>query len=259
MEIIQAYADSGKKLIDLSADLRFDDLAAYEKCYGVKHIDQALNGKFIYGLPEINRSQVQKTNFLANPGCYPTSVILAIAPVLKNGLIEPTGIICDSKTGVTGAGRKAALGFLFPEVSETLKAYKVDQHPHAPEIDQELTKLAGTAARVTFVPHLVPLNRGILSTIYCRLAKPVSTGQVLKVYQEMYGAEPFVRVKGEGQYPEVQEVLHSNYCDIGLKVDQTGETLMVVSVIDNLLKGASGQAVQNMNIMCGFKETAGLL
>jgi N-acetyl-gamma-glutamyl-phosphate reductase len=257
MGIIEKYADGKKKLIDLSADFRFNDLTVYEKWYGVKHVNADLNKKFVYGLPELYTSQIAGTSYLANPGCFPTSIILALAPALKNGLVVPGSIICDSKTGVTGAGRKAALPLLFPEVNESVKAYRVGEHQHAPEMNQELSKIAGQPVEIMFVPHLVPINRGILSTIYCTLQKNITAEELVELYRAMYKGRRFVSIKDKGLFPELQDVVETNCCHIGIKVDASKKMLVLVSCLDNLLKGAAGQAVQNMNIMYGWDETLG--
>ncbi len=255
MDIAPAFLKAGKLVVDLSADYRLDP-ATYEKWYGIAHKDTANLPQAVYGLPELYYDQIKKAKLLANPGCYPTSVILGVAPMLSAKAVDPAGIIADSKSGATGAGRKADIGLIFCEVNENLKAYKVNEHQHKPEIDQILSRVAGRDIDIVFTPHLVPMNRGILSTIYMKLAKPLDTKAVVELYKKFYDGKPFVRVHDEGKLPQVKDVVGTNYCDIGIKV--TGSTLIVISCIDNLKKGAAGQAVQNMNIMCGFEETEAL-
>jgi N-acetyl-gamma-glutamyl-phosphate reductase len=255
MEIAPVFLKAGKLVVDLSADYRLEP-AIYEKWYGVAHKDTANLPSAVYGLPELYRDLIKKAKLLANPGCYPTSVILGIAPALSAKAVDACCMIADSKSGATGAGRKADMGLIFCEVNENLKAYKVNEHQHKPEINAILSRVAKKDIDVVFTPHLVPMNRGILSTIYMRLSKPADTSSAAAMYRDFYKGEPFVRVCDEGALPQVRDVVGTNYCDIGLKA--TGSTLVVVSCIDNLKKGAAGQAVQNMNIMCGFAETEGL-
>ena len=255
MEIAPAFLNAGKLVVDLSADYRLDP-KIYEKWYGTAHKDTANLARAVYGLPELYYDEIKKAKLLANPGCYPTSIILGVAPMLAEGAIDRSSIIADSKSGVTGAGRKADISLNFSEVNENLKAYKVNDHQHKPEINLILSRVAGKEIDIVFTPHLIPMNRGILSTIYMKLEKPLDTPAVLELYKKFYSGKPFVRVSDEGKLPQIRDIVGTNYCDIGLKV--TGKTLIVVSCIDNLKKGAAGQAVQNMNIMCGFDETEGL-
>ncbi|MDP2942633.1 MAG: N-acetyl-gamma-glutamyl-phosphate reductase [Candidatus Omnitrophota bacterium] len=194
---------------------------------------------------------------MANPGCYPTASILGCAPLVEKSFVETDQIIIDAKSGITGAGRTPSMGLHFPEANENLKAYKINQHQHMPEINQELSKLSGSKVQVTFTPHLVPMNRGILSTIYFTLKKQLDIKEVIKIYKDFYRDEPFVRVLDEGVFPETKNVYNTNFCDIGIKV--TDKRTIVVTAIDNLWKGAASQAVQNMNIMQGYKETLGIL
>ncbi len=258
MEVAPKFLKADVKVIDLSADYRLKDVGTYEKWYGSRHRSPELVAKAIYGLPELYRDQIRRADLVANPGCYPTGIILACAPLVKEGLIDLARIIVDSYSGLTGAGRRASMELQFSEVSENLRAYKVDQHQHAPEIDQELTKLAGCQLKIIFVPHLAPISRGILSTIYLRKKKEVSLDRVIKLFSDFYRDEPFVRVKAGGSFPQVSDVVGTNYCDIGCWTKEGSPTIIVISAIDNLTKGAAGQAVQNMNIMCGFEETLGL-
>jgi N-acetyl-gamma-glutamyl-phosphate reductase len=259
MEMVPVLLKAGKRVVDLSADYRLKDVKIYEKFYQVKHKDKAHLTESVYGLPELYRTKIKNAKLVANPGCYPTASILALAPLLALGLADPGSIIIDAKSGVTGAGRKIAEGFLFSEINEDFKAYKVNMHQHAPEIDQELSKLAGKKIKVTFVPHLLPINRGILATIYAKKAKNVKRKRqsLTDTYKKFYKKEPFVRIREEGQMPRIKDVVHTNFCDIGIKEDAQGA--IIVAAIDNLLKGASGQAVQNLNIMCGFSEYTALL
>ncbi|MDN5332329.1 MAG: N-acetyl-gamma-glutamyl-phosphate reductase [Tepidanaerobacteraceae bacterium] len=248
---------SGKKLIDLSADFRFYDLSLYEKWYGnVPILDECI--KRAYGLPEIHRREIKEANVVGNPGCYPTSAILGLAPALKYDLIKSEGIIIDSKSGVSGAGHSPTLNNLYAECNESIKAYGVASHRHTPEIEQELSHIAGRCIKVTFTPHLVPMTRGILSTIYCDLKEVHTLQQVREAYAEYYSKEPFVKVLGEGQYPRTKDTYASNNCHIGLAYDEHTGKLLIISAIDNLMKGASGQAVQNMNLLFELPEDMGL-
>ncbi|MDD3905642.1 MAG: N-acetyl-gamma-glutamyl-phosphate reductase [Candidatus Omnitrophica bacterium] len=256
MDLVPIFIKAGKSVVDLSADYRLSP-EAYKKWYGLEHKDKANLPKAVYGLPELYRDAIKKSKLIANPGCYPTSVILGTAPALKTKAIDPRYIIADSKSGTSGAGRKADLSLSFCEVNENLKAYKVNEHQHMPEMNKILFEVSGEAIDMVFTPHLIPMNRGILSTIYLRLNKKFDTKAVIDMYKDFYKGKPFVRVLDEGIFPQIKSVVMTNYCDIGIKV--SGENLIVVSCIDNLTKGAAGQAVQNMNIMCGFPETEGLI
>ncbi|TZE83625.1 N-acetyl-gamma-glutamyl-phosphate reductase [Calorimonas adulescens] len=246
-----------KKLIDLSADFRFNDFSVYEKWYGpVPLIDQKV--KRIYGLPEIHRMEMKDVNVVANPGCYPTSVILGLAPGLRYGLIKTEGIIIDSKSGVSGAGHKPSFANLYAECNESVKAYGVACHRHTPEIEQELSYLSESNIKVTFTPHLVPMTRGILSTIYCELRDGITLYIVREAFEEFYSNESFVKILDDGQFPRTKDTYGSNNCHIGLAYDEHTGKLIIVSAIDNLVKGASGQAVQNMNNLFGLPEDTGL-
>jgi len=257
MSVVEECVKKRKKVIDLSADFRLRNPALYESWYG-KHSCQYLLGEAIYGLPEIYRDKIKAGKLVANPGCYPTAAILALAPLLEEGLIYSSGIIVDAKSGVSGAGRNPSLANLFCEVGEGLKAYSVTKHRHTPEIEQELSLRAAEAVVIIFVPHLVPIHRGILSTIYARVKGKLSTEKVHALYRRRYQKEAFIRLCPPGTFPSTIDVRGANYCDLGLMVDETSDQLIVISAIDNLVKGASGQAVQNMNIMCGFPEDMGL-
>jgi len=257
MNVVPQLLAAGCKVVDLSADFRIRDAAVYEEWYQ-KHTAADLLGEAVYGLPEIYRQAIAGARLVANPGCYPTSVILALAPLLKAGLIDPATLVVDSKSGTSGAGRGAQVGALYCEVNEGFKAYKVGEHRHTPEIEQELGCALGRPVVISFTPHLVPMSRGILSTIYASPVKPVSREEVHALLTAAYGEEYFVRVMPLGTYPAVQWVRASNFCDIGVQVDRRTGRILLVSAIDNLVKGAAGQAVQNMNLMLGFPENEGL-
>jgi N-acetyl-gamma-glutamyl-phosphate reductase len=212
----------------------------------------------VYGLPEIYRSRIKKARLIANPGCYPTSAILGLAPALKNNLVDLKSIVIDSKSETSGAGRKADLAVTYCEVNEGFKAYAIGTHRHTPEIEQELSLLAGKDITVNFTPHLLPVDRGILTTIYARLQNKADTVSVLGMYRRRYSGEPFVRILDEGMYTNIKNVRGTNFCEIGVKVNTRTNTLIIVSAIDNLVKGASGQAIHNMNLMTGIEETEGL-
>ncbi len=257
-DIVARLVGMGKRVIDLSADFRLKDIEVYKEWYGEHKAGDILQ-KAVYGLPELHRDEIKKAKVVANPGCYPTGAILGIAPLLGKGLIDINTIVIDSKSGVSGAGRGLSLDRTFVEVNEGFKAYNVGLHRHTPEIEQELSLISGSDIKVTFTPHLLPLNRGILSTIYADLNEDVSTKRVLSIYDEFYKDEPFIRLMVEGVYPNTTQVRGSNFCDIAIKVDSRTKRVIIISVIDNLIKGASGQAVQNMNIMYGLPEKTGLL
>ncbi|GAB6271761.1 MAG: N-acetyl-gamma-glutamyl-phosphate reductase [Smithellaceae bacterium] len=257
MNIAPVFIQAGKKVIDLSADYRLRDLATYEKWYA-KHISADLFGQAVYGLPELYRKDIEKSRLIANPGCYPTSIILGLAPALKNKLLDVSTIIADSASGVSGAGRDPAVASLFCEVDGGFKAYKVGKHRHTPEIEQELNALAGETFAVSFTPHLLPVKRGILSTIYATLKKDIKLDDLHALYVSAYAGEKFVRILPQGTYPNISSVCGSNYCDIGLAVDPRTNRVIIISAIDNLIKGAAGQAVQNMNLICLLPEDSGL-
>lgn len=259
MDLVPVLLRAGKKVVDLSADFRIRDAAVYEQWYQ-PHSSAELIAEAAYGLPELYRDQVREARLTANPGCYPTSIILALAPLLREGMIDPAHLIIDSKSGTSGAGRSAAVGTLFCEVTDGFRAYKVGgQHRHIPEIEQELSVLAGKAVTVSFTPHLLPISRGILSTMYAPLTGAASDEEIQALYEKTYRDEPFVRVCPTGTFPATQYVRGSNCCDIAVKVDARTGRVIVMSAIDNIAKGASGQAVQNMNLMNGFNETCGLM
>ena len=258
MQVAPAFLKAGKKVVDISADYRLKDPIIYEKFYKVGHKDIAHLKQAVYGLPEVNRQKIRRAKLVANPGCYPTGAILGLLPGVKKGHFDSTSLVIDAKSGVTGAGRKADKSLNFSEVNESFKAYKLFEHQHVPEIDQELSKAARKKTSVIFVPHLLPVNRGILSTLYVRLKKPADTKALIETYKRFYQGEPFVKVYENGALPEIKNVAWTNFCDIGLCVHQEKKLAVIVTAIDNLQKGAAGQAVQNMNIMSGFSETEGL-
>lgn len=245
----------GNKVIDLSADYRLSDPAEYAKWYGLPHADRENLKDAVYGLPELYRDEIRTAPLVANPGCYPTSAILALAPLLEAGVIAPEGIIIDSKSGVSGAGREPKAHLHFPECNENFSAYGVGTHRHMPEIDQVLSDAAGVSVETIFTPHLVPMDRGILSTSYAQPTRDVTTDDLLAIYGEFYAGEPFVRVL-DG-LPATKNVAGTNFCDLTARVVRG--RVVVLSVIDNLIKGASGAAVQNFNLMCGVPETTALL
>ncbi len=257
MSVAPTFLRAGKKVIDLSADFRLRDIAVYERWYG-RHTAGNLMKYSVYGIPELYEAEIVKARLVANPGCYPTSVILGLAPLLKEKLIDDGSIIADSKSGVSGAGREPQVGTLFCEVDEGFKAYKVGEHRHTPEMEQEISILAGCDVRISFTPHLLPITRGILSTIYASLEKEASTKELIDVYRQFYEGKKFVRVYRNGTFPNISSVRGSNFCDIGLTVDARTKRVIIISAIDNLIKGAAGQAIQNMNLMCGISEDTGL-
>lgn len=255
-KITEKALSLGVKVIDLGADFRLESKEVYEEWYGVKHEASQLLENAVYGLTELNREDIKKCNLLANPGCYPTATILALTPLLKNNLIEPKSIIVDAKSGVSGAGRAANIGSLFTECNESIKAYAVATHRHTPEIEQELSKVSIEDVMICFTPHLVPMNRGILSTCYGTLKKDVTTEELIALYRDFYKENFFIKII-DG-LPETRWVRGSNLCHIGINVDKRTKRVIIISAIDNLIKGAAGQAVQNMNIMFGLEETTSL-
>jgi len=252
MSFVPQLLKLGKRVIDLSADFRLKNIAVYEKWYAT-HTCPDLVREAVYGLPEMYRDAIRSARLIANPGCYPTSVILALLPLARERLLEPA-VIADSKSGVTGAGRTPSLANLYAECNENLKAYKAGEHRHGPEMEEILSIAARETVSVLFVPHLVPMSQGILSTCYARLTREISEKQLQDLYESSYASEPFVRMMPYGQSPACRNVTDTNYCDIGVK--KVGPRQVVaIAAIDNLVKGASGQAVHNMNLMCGAPET----
>jgi len=251
----RALLDAGVRVIDLAADFRIKDIAVWEKWYGMKHAAPELVSGAVYGLPEANRAQIRSARLVANPGCYPTAVQLGFLPLVESGLVDMDHLIADAKSGVSGAGRKAEVHSLFSEASDSFKAYGVPGHRHLPEIRQGLSIATGKAVGLTFVPHLTPMIRGIHATLYARVTREAD---FQALYESRYKEEPFVDVLPFASHPDTRSVRAANICRIALHRPQGGDTLVVLSVIDNLVKGAAGQAVQNMNIMFGFHECAGL-
>lgn len=246
------------KIIDLGADFRLNDIDIYEDWYNTKHNNQNCLSKAIYGLCEWNREKIKNTNLVANPGCYTTCSILSLAPLVKDGLIEKNSIIIDAKSGVTGAGRGLNLGVHFSECNESTKVYKVASHRHTPEIEQELSLISGENITLSFTPHLLPMNRGILATCYAKLKDNFSYNKIKKTYEKYYQNEHFIRILPENTYPETRWIKGSNFVDIGFSIDKRTNRIIVIGALDNLIKGAAGQAVQNMNILFGFEETTGI-
>ena len=255
-EIGKKCYDAGKVFIDLGADFRLDSAEEYSYWYKQEYKVPELHSVSVYGLCEIFRDDIKTHTLIGNPGCYPTSVALALAPALKYGLIDTNGIIVDSKSGTTGAGRGLAQNLHYADCNESFAPYKVASHRHTPEIEQTLSKIAGKDVKITFVPHLLPINRGIVSTIYADIKSDF--GNIYESYKEFYKNERFVRILPLGKITNLKEVRMSNYCDISLFEDKRAGKLIIVSAIDNMVKGAAGQAIQNMNIICGFDEGAGI-
>lgn len=245
------------KVIDLSADFRFRDVSVYEKHYQ-PHTAAALSESAVYGLCEVNAETIRNASLIGNPGCYPTSMLLPLIPLIQSDMVDTESIIVDAKSGVSGAGRSVSLGTHFCEVNEAFKAYKVADHRHIPEMEEKLSIAAGKPVRITFVPHLVPMTRGMLTTIYARLPRQITDADVRDCLKQFYQGRCFVRICEEGRFPDVSHVKTTNFCDIGLKIDARNNRIVLVSAIDNLVKGAAGQAVQNMNIMLGIDEKTGL-
>jgi N-acetyl-gamma-glutamyl-phosphate reductase len=253
----------GCQVIDLSADFRVKNAAVYRDFYAHEHPAPELLGQAVYGLPEVYRAQIKQASLVASPGCYPTSILLPTVPLLKAGLIQPTDIIANSLSSVSGAGRKAELDYLFVECNESVRPYSIPKHRHLSEIEQELSLAAGTQVTIQFTPHLIPVNRGILTTLYLQPVahnpQPTTLNQVTACYQAAYADEPFVRLLEGKALPDTKNVVGTNVIEIAWRHDPRTGRLIVMSAEDNLVKGASGQAVQSMNLMCGFPETAGLL
>ncbi len=255
MQQTQALLDAGVKVIDLAADFRIKDVAVWEKWYGMTHAAPSLIDKAIYGLPEVNREKIKTARLVANPGCYPTAAQLGLLPLVESGCVDLGHLVADCKSGVSGAGRKAETQILFAEASDSFKAYAVSGHRHLPEIRQGLSLAAGRDVGLTFVPHLTPMIRGIHATLYARVTREED---FQALYEARYRSEPFVDVMPPKSHPDTRSVRASNVCRIALHRPQGGDTLVVLSVIDNLVKGAAGQAVHNMNLMFGLDECAGL-
>ncbi len=259
MEMASAFRAEGVRIVDLSADFRLHDVAVFQEWYKTAHAQPDLLKEAVYGLPELHADRIAKASLIANPGCYPTASILALAPALENGFIDPDGIVIDAKSGTTGAGRKAAVGSLYCEVADSFKAYNLTKHRHTPEIEQELSLVAGKAISLSFNAHLLPVNRGILATIYTRPLPGVSFDAVYEAYTAAYAPHPFVRVLPKGALPELRNVRGTMFCDIALVHDARVNRFIFVSAIDNMCRGASGQAVANANLMFGLPLETGLM
>ncbi len=258
-ELAAKCIEAGKKFIDLGADFRLESEEEYNEWYGGTFLDKELHKQSVYGLPEFFRDKIKGKNLIANPGCYTTCSPLAIVPAIVSGLVSTKGIICDCKSGVTGAGRKPVQSSHFPELNEGFHAYKVASHRHTPEIEQTLSKLSGEDVTITFVPHLLPVNRGILATVYADINEGVSFGQIRQAYEEYYKGEFFVRLLDDGKCADIHNVRYSNFCDISIHHDIRAGKLIACAAIDNMVKGAAGQAIQNMNIIFGLDEKTGLI
>lgn len=254
--IVRELVINGKKVIDLSADFRLKSLETYKKWYGEHPCFELIN-KSVYGLPEIYRDEIKNAQIVANPGCYPTSALLPLYPLIKERIIDLKKIIVDSKSGVSGAGRSLSLKTHFCEVYGGFKAYNVTQHRHQPEIAEQASFFANSNVEITFTPHLLPIKRGILSTIYASMKKSLEEKDIYNIYRQYYSQERFIRIF-EDELPSIEGVVGSNYCDIGVRINKETKTIIIISVIDNLVKGASGQAIQNMNVMFGFPEETAL-
>lgn len=255
MQQVPGLLQRGVKVIDLAADFRIKDIAVWEHWYGMQHACPDLVVEAVYGLPEINREKIKSANLVANPGCYPTAVTLGFLPLLKSGLGNINNLIADTKSGISGAGKKAQTGSLFAEAGDNFKAYAVSGHRHLPEIREVLSMAVGEQVNLTFVPHLLPIIRGIHATLYVELMDSID---LQSIYEVAYKSEPFVDVLPTGYYPETRSCKSSNMCRISVERPQNGKNAVIMSVIDNLVKGAAGQAIQNMNLMCGFDEIEGL-
>ena len=258
MSFVPLILAQGLRVVDLSADYRLEDAKTYQAWYDTEHTSAELMPQAVYGLPERYRAKIRDAQLVANPGCYPTSAILAAMPLVDQGVVELDTIIVDAKSGISGAGPKPRENTHYPNRESNVVAYNIGSHRHTPEIEQELSAVASVPVRVTFTPHLVPMTRGILSTVYMRLTEEMSTEEALGIYSGFYENEPFVRVLPSGAYPETKAVLGSNYCDVGLEVDTRTRRVVAMAAIDNLGKGAAGAVVQNLNLMFGFNETDGL-
>lgn len=257
-DIAKSCHDQHKKFIDLGADFRLHDEEDYQTWYGLQYAHKHLHTQSVYGLCEWNKKQIESSMIIGNPGCYPTSIALGCMPALLANIVDPSHIIIDAKSGITGAGKEASDTTHYPRCNEGFSPYKAGQHRHTPEIEQTLQEMAKQEVKVTFVPHLLPVNRGIVSTMYLPLRQSMSAEEIHAVYTKHYANQTFVRVLPLGQYVDLKFVAYSNYCDISIHVDTRTNTLIIASTIDNMVKGAAGQAIQNMNIMCGLPEDMGL-
>lgn len=257
MYLVPTLLKQGGKVIDVAADFRLKQAELYPQWYKLSHAAPEYLSEAVYGLPELHRETLARARLVANPGCYPAASLLALAPLLRAGKVRPQGIVIDAKSGVSGAGRGGGGGFGFSEANENVKAYSVVGHNHTAEIEQELSWVAGTTVQVVFTPHLIPMTRGILVTAYAPLTSDLTDIEALDLYQDAYGREPFVRVL-ESVLPETKATLGSNFCDVAVRINQRAGMAIAVAAIDNLGKGAAGQAIQNMNLICGLPEEAGL-
>ncbi len=257
MQYVPKFLDMGIKVVDLSADYRFQEKSIYEKWYKEKHTDPSGLKTAVYGLPEIFRERIKNAILVANPGCYPTSAIIGLIPLLLKDYVYTDDIIIDAKSGISGRGREPTEETHFCECNENIEPYNVGEHRHTPEIENILSSIGDKGASVCFTPHLVPMNRGLLCTIYVKMKKKISDKEIRDIFNDFYLKEPFVRIKTDSKLPSTKDVINTNFCEIAIKV--VGRRAIIFSSVDNLIKGASGQAVQNMNIMYGFNETMGLL
>ena len=257
MHLVPALLEQGCKVIDIAADFRLHEASLYPIWYKVTHVAPHYLTEAVYGLPELHCEAIRSTRLLANPGCYPAASILAIAPLMQAGVVNPKGIIIDAKSGISGAGRGGGGSFGYAEVNENVQAYNVTGHNHTAEIEQELSAIAKTPVQIVFTPHLIPMTRGILATVYAPLTTALQEQDALQLYKEMYAQAPFVRVLDD-TLPQTKATLGSNYCDVAVKINKRTNTAIAIAAIDNLGRGAAGQAVQNMNLMCGMPETTGL-
>ncbi|MFC5401712.1 N-acetyl-gamma-glutamyl-phosphate reductase [Cohnella soli] len=258
MKLAPQFLDAGMKVIDLSGDFRLESGDVYEKWYKHEPADAAYVERAVYGLSEIYGDQVAKTDFVANPGCFTTTSLLGLYPAVKAGWIDPDTIIIDAKSGVSGAGRGASLGTHYSEINENFKAYKINKHQHTPEIEQVLSEAAGRPVATTFTTHLVPMTRGIMATMYAKINGKRTDADFVELYRQFYEGRKFVRVRPEGKWPATKETYGTNYCDIGFSVDERTGRVTIISVTDNLVKGAAGQAIQNLNLLMNWDETLGL-
>jgi N-acetyl-gamma-glutamyl-phosphate reductase len=257
-EFAKSFLQAGARIVDLSADFRIENTRIYKEFYGHDHPAPELLGKAVYGLPEIYRKKISDAKLVACPGCYPTSILLPLLPLVRGNVVNPASIVVTSLSGVTGAGRKAEAEYLFAECNESMRPYGVPKHRHLSEIEEQLSVFAGEKVTIQFTPHLVPLNRGILTTIYVELAERIDADSIGSVYKKAYGDEPFVRLLGDEHFPDTKNVAGTNFIEIAWRLDRRTGRLVLMSAIDNLVKGASGQAVQCFNVMRGYPETKGL-
>lgn len=257
-DMAERFLNKDVKVIDLSGDFRMKNSDVYTQWYGINHAKKRLVNQAVYGLTEWVKEDLMNVNFIANPGCFPTSILLGLAPVIKSELIDLNSIIIDAKTGVSGAGKGLSQATHYSETNDNFKAYKVNEHQHTPEIEEIIKEWDERLNYVTFTPHLAPMTRGIMSTMYMTATKKVTENQLIEMYKEMYKDDYFIRIRNQGEYPTTKDVSGSNFCDISITYDERTNRITIISVIDNLVKGASGQAIQNMNKMFGFEEEVGI-